>query len=216
MLFLAGTAGVIDINGTVIVELITFLVMTAILARYVYPEIVKLAEARQRQVTEQLKDAERARAAAEATLKEAEAKLVDARKTAQSVIDAAGKSAEQLRQELKQKAEDEAKRLLESARKEIEAERGRRPGRGGDREGHRRDAGFDQAQAADREGHRGGCEWQRPPLGATRGRCSSLPRRRGESMSGCAISRPSAISWAIPLWLQCSRTRPFPPRAAWS
>jgi len=123
MLFLAGTAGVIDINGTVIVELITFLVMTAILARYVYPEIVRLAEARQRQVTEQLKDAERARAAAEATLKEAEAKLVDARKTAQSVIDAAGKSAEQLRQELKQKAEDEAKRLLESARKEIEAER---------------------------------------------------------------------------------------------
>src|SRR5229473_887184 len=90
MLFLAGTAGVIDINGTVIVELITFLVMTAILARYVYPEIVKLAEARQRQVTEQLKDAERARAAAEATLKEAEAKLVDARKTAQSVIDVAG------------------------------------------------------------------------------------------------------------------------------
>src|SRR6266851_1693775 len=125
MVFLAGVAGVIDINGTVIVELITFLVMTAILARYVHPAIVKLAEAPQRQVPEQLKDAER-------------------------------------------------------------------------------------------EGHRGGCEWQRPPLGATRGRCSSMPRRRGESMSGCAISRPSAISWAIPLWLQCSRTRPFPPRAAWS
>jgi len=33
MTFLAGTAGVIDINATVIVEVITFLVMTAILAR---------------------------------------------------------------------------------------------------------------------------------------------------------------------------------------
>ncbi|HSS95002.1 MAG TPA: F0F1 ATP synthase subunit B [Candidatus Dormibacteraeota bacterium] len=123
MVFLAGTAGVIEINGTVIVEVITFLVMTAILARYVYPEVVRLAEARQRQIAQQLKDAERERMAAEARLKEAGTKLEDARKTAQRVIDAATKSAEQLRQELKQKAEDEARRLLESARKEIEAER---------------------------------------------------------------------------------------------
>ncbi len=123
MHFLAGVAGVIDINGTVILELITFLIMLAVLARYVYPEIVRLAESRQRAITEQLKEAEQARVAAEATLKEAEAKLNDARRTAQSVIDAASKSAEQLRQELKQKAEDEARRLLESARTEIEAER---------------------------------------------------------------------------------------------
>ncbi len=125
MTFLAGTAGVIDINGTVIVEVITFLVMTAILARYVYPEVVRLAESRQRQVADQLKEAERERAAAEARLTEAEAKLADARKTAQNVIDAATKSAEQLRQELKQKAEDEARRIIESARKEIDAERER-------------------------------------------------------------------------------------------
>ncbi len=123
MTFLAGTAGVIDINGTVIVELITFLVMMAILARWVYPEVVRLAEGRQRQVVEQLKDAEKARAAAEAALKEAEAKLNEARKTAQSVIDAASKSAEQLRQDLKQKAEEEAHRIRESTSKEIEAER---------------------------------------------------------------------------------------------
>jgi F-type H+-transporting ATPase subunit b len=123
MTFLAGVAGVIDINGTVIVEVITFLVMTAILARYVYPEIVRLAEGRQRQIADQLREAEKERAAAEARLKEAEVKLNDARKTAQSVIEAATKSAEQLRQELKQKAEDESRRLLETARKEIEAER---------------------------------------------------------------------------------------------
>jgi F-type H+-transporting ATPase subunit b len=41
------------------------------------------------------------------------------------VIEAATKSGEQLRQELKQKAEDEAKRLADAARKEIEAERER-------------------------------------------------------------------------------------------
>jgi F-type H+-transporting ATPase subunit b len=125
MLFLAGVAGVIDINGTVIVELITFIVMLAVLARYVYPEIVKLAEARQRTIAEQLKEAGQARAEAEQRLNEAEAKLSDARKTAQSVIEAATKSGEQLRQELKQKAEDESKRTVEAAMKEIEAERER-------------------------------------------------------------------------------------------
>lgn len=122
-MYLAGEAGVIAINGTVIVELVTFLVMLAVLARYVYPEIVKVAEARQRQIAEQLKEAEEARAAAEQRLKEAEEKLNDARKTAQGVLEAAAKSAEQLRQEMRQKAEAESKRTVEAARKEIEAER---------------------------------------------------------------------------------------------
>jgi len=125
MTFLAGTAGVIDINGTVIVELITFLAMLAIVARWVYPEIVRLAEARQRQIANLLKEAEKSRADAEARLKDAETKLNEARRTAQSVIDAANKSGEQLRSELKQKAEEEAKRLTETARKEINAERER-------------------------------------------------------------------------------------------
>ncbi len=123
MLYLAGEAGVVMIDGTVVVELIAFLLMLAVLARYVYPEIVKVAEARQRAIAEQLTQAETARADAEAHLKEAEAKLADARRSAQSVIDAAGKSAEQMRQELKAKAEEEAKRTLENARKQIEAER---------------------------------------------------------------------------------------------
>jgi len=63
MLFLAGEAGVIQINGTVIVELITFLVMMAVLARWVYPEIVRLAEARQRMIAEQLTEEFRSGAA---------------------------------------------------------------------------------------------------------------------------------------------------------
>jgi F-type H+-transporting ATPase subunit b len=122
-MFLVGVAGVITIDGTVIVELIAFLVMLAILARYVYPELVRLAEARQRAVAQQLKEAEQARADAEERLHEAQAKLDDARKTAQSVIDAATKSGEQLRQELKRKAEEDSKRTVDAARKVIEAER---------------------------------------------------------------------------------------------
>jgi F-type H+-transporting ATPase subunit b len=125
MRVLEGTAGVIDINGTVIVELIAFLAMMAVLARWVYPEIVKLAEARQRLIAEQLTEAEKSRTEAEARLKDAEAKLNDARKTAQAMIDGAAKSAEQLRQETRQKSEEDSKRVVEAARKEIEAERER-------------------------------------------------------------------------------------------
>jgi F-type H+-transporting ATPase subunit b len=127
MIFLAteGTAGVIDINGTVIVEVLTFLLMLAVLARYVYPEIVKVAEGRQRAIAQQLQDAEKAKSDAEARLQEAQGRLDDARKTAQQVVEAASKSGEQVRQDLKQKAEEEARRIGESARKEIEAERER-------------------------------------------------------------------------------------------
>jgi F-type H+-transporting ATPase subunit b len=125
MTFLAttGTAGVIEINGTVIVEILTFLLMLAILARYVYPRIVEVAEARQRAIAEQLQQAEHAKTEADAVLKEAQARLDEARKTAQGVIDGATKSGEQLRQELRQKADEEAKRTVDNARKQIVAER---------------------------------------------------------------------------------------------
>ena len=123
LLVSTGVAGVIEINGTVIVELLTFLVMLYVLARYVYPLVVQLAEARQRAIAEELRLAEVAKAEAEASLKDAQAKLEEARKTAQTVTDSAVKSAEQLRQELRQKAEDESRRTVESARKQIEAER---------------------------------------------------------------------------------------------
>ena len=125
MAFLAttGTAGVIDINGTVIVEILTFLIMLAVLARYVYPQVVRLAEARQRTIADQLREAEKARTEAEGRIKEAQANLDEARKTAQQVLDAASKSGEQLRQDLRQKAEEDARRIAESARNQIESER---------------------------------------------------------------------------------------------
>src|SRR2546425_475837 len=91
----------------------------------VFRWIVDIAEARQREITMQLESARTEREQAEARLREAETKLAEARSTAQAVIDGATKSGEQVRAELKEKAEEEAKRITESARKEIEAERDR-------------------------------------------------------------------------------------------
>jgi len=121
MIFLAGTAGVVTIDGTVIVELIAFLAMLAVLSRYVYPWLVdchRRAAAGDRAAAE---DAEEARASAEARLKEAGDKLARGpqdgpgpHRGGNQVGRAAAPGAET-------KAEEESKRTVEAARKEIEA-----------------------------------------------------------------------------------------------
>lgn len=126
-------AGPLTFNVTLVVELVAFLMMLLFLMyvplpflgipKPVFPWIVSVAEARQSEITAQLDAAKKEREDAQARLKEADEKLNEARKTAQGMIEAAKKSGEQLRQELRQKADEEAKRTVETARKEIEAER---------------------------------------------------------------------------------------------
>ncbi|HEY4027085.1 MAG TPA: F0F1 ATP synthase subunit B [Candidatus Dormibacteraeota bacterium] len=124
-LFLATqeTAGLLDLSLSFVVEVIAFVAMILILGRYVYPRVMAAAEGRQRQIAEQMAAAERARQEAEARLHEIEARLQDARRQAAEIIEGAGRSAEQLRLELRARAEEEARRIAESARRDIEAER---------------------------------------------------------------------------------------------
>jgi F-type H+-transporting ATPase subunit b len=128
-------AGPLTINGTFIVEVIAFILMVVFLAKVplpflgipkpVYPWIISIAEARQRAITEQLQEADKARRDADEKLKEADAKLADARKTADTVIEGANRSAEQLRSELREKAEAEYQRIVQSAQQDIDTERER-------------------------------------------------------------------------------------------
>jgi F-type H+-transporting ATPase subunit b len=123
-LFLATQpANVLTVNATFLIELVAFLLMLAVLWKYAYPAIEKAATARQKQIAEALETAARERAEAEARLKEAEARLNDARAQAQEMIAGAAKSAEQLREELRAKGEEEAKRQLEKAVRDIDAAR---------------------------------------------------------------------------------------------
>jgi F-type H+-transporting ATPase subunit b len=123
MPYLAGEASVIGINGTLIIELIAFILMVVVLARWAYPRISAAAEDRQRRISEALDQAEQQRKDAEARLKEAEARLEDARKQAQEVVAGANRSAEQIRAELKARGEEEAARELDRARRDIDAAR---------------------------------------------------------------------------------------------
>jgi F-type H+-transporting ATPase subunit b len=120
---LTGTAKVIDINGTVIVELAAFLLMLGVLSRWVYPAIVQRIEERHRLIAEHLEAAEDATRKSAASLHEAESTLLGARGQAQNVIDSAITSGERVRQEHLQRAESEANRLTTAARHQIELER---------------------------------------------------------------------------------------------
>jgi len=119
------SAGILSINATFIIEIVAFLLMVGILARWVYPFISRIATARQLQITQALAQADRDRQEAEARLKEATAELDQARQQAAQVVSGAGRSADQIRQEARDRATSEAQRIAAAAAQDIEAERQR-------------------------------------------------------------------------------------------
>lgn len=119
------TAGLLDMSLSLIAEIIAFVLMILILARWVYPRVMAAAEARQRAVAEQLLAAERSREEAEQRLRDAEAQFRDARGQASQIIEGANRSAQQLSAEARTRADEEARRIADSARKDIVAERDR-------------------------------------------------------------------------------------------
>jgi len=121
----AAPLGPLTLDATFLVELVAFLIMLGILARWVYPPIMRAAEARQKQIADQLAAAETARSGAEEYLSQTEASLQEARVEGQRIIEAARRAAEQVAQQGKERAEDEARRILEQAERDIEAERQR-------------------------------------------------------------------------------------------
>ena len=118
-------AGLLATNGTLIAEIIAFLLMLGVLARWVYPPIVRAAEARQKQIKEQLEQAEKARKEAEEQLEAAKAEILRAREQAGKIIEGANRAAERIQQEAQEKAREEARRIVEAARRDIDAERQR-------------------------------------------------------------------------------------------
>jgi F-type H+-transporting ATPase subunit b len=116
-------AGLLDLSLSIVVEIVAFVALILILGRWVYPRVMEAAEGRQRQIGEQLAAAERSRQEAEQRLDDARARLDEARSRAAEIIEGAGRSAEQLRGELRSRAQEEAQRIVDGARRDIEAER---------------------------------------------------------------------------------------------
>jgi F-type H+-transporting ATPase subunit b len=116
-------AGLLTINGTLIAQLLIFLVMLGVLYRVAWGPLLRILNERQARIAQGVEATQRAMKELEAAERERQAKLEAARREAQAMLDRITKQAEDLRKELEAKAREQAEALIVKARAEIQQER---------------------------------------------------------------------------------------------
>jgi F-type H+-transporting ATPase subunit b len=108
-------------NATFVVELLIFLVVLGVLAKWVLPYLNKAIEGRQESIERSIGEAEQARQRAHELEEQQRRALEQSREEARALKEEAGRVGEQLRQELQKKGEEEYQRLVARATSDIEA-----------------------------------------------------------------------------------------------
>ena len=116
-------AGLLTINGTLIAQLLIFLVMLGVLYRFAWGPLLRILNERRARIAQGVEATQRAMQELEAAERERQAKLEEARREAQAMLDRITKQAEDLRKELEAKAREQAEALVVKARAEIQQER---------------------------------------------------------------------------------------------
>ena len=106
-------------DGTFIAELIAFLIIVGIFAKWILPPLNRAMEKRQAEIKESLEAAERARSEADETRAQRQGILDEARAQARQIVAQANASAERSRAEGVERGQQEYERLLASAEAEI-------------------------------------------------------------------------------------------------
>ena len=115
----------VDLNATLIAQIINFLILVAILTKVAYKPLMKALADRQAKIADSLATAEQEKQAAEQLKQEYLAQLTEARVQAQTIVDKAAKLAEQTKDEILKEAREESARLLKATQEEIARERER-------------------------------------------------------------------------------------------
>jgi F-type H+-transporting ATPase subunit b len=113
----------VNINLTLIGQMVAFLVFVAFCMRYVWPPIMAAMEERQQKIADGLAAADRASHDLELAQKEAVDRLAEAKKEAAGIVDSANKRAATVIDEAKAAAVVEADRVKELANAEVEREK---------------------------------------------------------------------------------------------
>ena len=114
-----------NINMTLLGELIAFVVFVIFCMKFVWPPIVGAIEARQATIADGLAASDRAAKDLELAQEKATAQLKEAKAQAADIIDAAKKREVQLIEEAAVKAQAEKDKILASGHAEIDTERNR-------------------------------------------------------------------------------------------
>ena len=115
----------VDINMTLVAQVINFLILVAILTKVAYKPLMKILEERRSAIEGSIAEAQKEREEAEAMKAEYKAQLAQARAEAQAIVAKAEHTAKESRDAILAEAKREQARMLQAAREEIALERQR-------------------------------------------------------------------------------------------
>lgn len=113
----------IDINATILAQMLNFLILVVVLRAVAYKPIVKMLKDREDTIAASLKKADDDAAKAEAALKEYQNQLANARTKAQDIVDKAEKRAQEDHEAFVQATQKEIAQMKEAAEQQIQRER---------------------------------------------------------------------------------------------
>ena len=104
-------------------NVLTFLTLLILLARFAWKPLMAALDARQKGIQDDIDDARRQRDEAEALLAQYGEQLAEGRRQAQAMVAESREAADALRKELEAKARADTQEMLANARREIDRER---------------------------------------------------------------------------------------------
>jgi len=110
-------------NATFLVEMLAFVIIVFILARYVIPPVNRAMSERQDAIRKQFDDLEKAKNDARAAEESFTSQLADARHEAAKIREDAREQGAAIIAEMRKQAQEESDRILSHARSQLEAER---------------------------------------------------------------------------------------------
>lgn len=113
----------IDLNATLIAQIINFLILVAVLSKVAYKPIMKALADRQERIESNIAQAEREKGEAEKLKREYQEQLALARAEAQNIVEKATRLAEVTKDEILVAARAEHAKMLKEAQEEINRER---------------------------------------------------------------------------------------------
>lgn len=114
-----------NLNATLIGQLIAFALFVAFCMKYVWPPIIKAIEERQSAIANALTSAEAAKKEQADTKALVDQQINEAKTQAQQIIDLANKRCNEILEEVKVEAEAAKAKIIEQGYAEVEAERKR-------------------------------------------------------------------------------------------
>lgn len=115
----------VELNGTLLWQILNFFILVAILAKFAYKPLLKVMHDREQMIADNIASAERQRVEAEKMKDDYKQQMLHAREEAKGIIDKAMKQAEDSAQAHLNEVRQQIAREKELAQKEIDSEKER-------------------------------------------------------------------------------------------